>query len=433
MTPPLPEHVFSRICTLDGAVWLDSGDSSDSWSILTWAPTAVHTSLVDWKAFARHHVSPNGSGPCPFQGGVLGYLGYGVGQTVESVPPDGSTPEPPLWLARYEGGLCWHHPTRRWHVAGSDAFQRQANRLLNDAPPPSFPSKPTGIATTQTRESYEAAVRRILAFIGAGDCYQVNLSRPVHVQGVGPSEDAYRRLRQISSARFGAYLRIASDLAILSNSPELLVRVEDGMALAEPIKGTRPRSADPAADERLAEELTTSAKERAELTMIVDLLRNDLGKVAQAGTIITGRRHIRAHAHVHHASRRIRAELRESVDAWDVLAAVLPYGSVTGAPKVRACRRIHELEPHPRGVYCGGIGFVSDGGNARWSVAIRTAVVHGDDARYHVGGGIVAESEPLAEWVETQAKGRALAEALHLQPAIPNSDDVPDRFWSSSN
>jgi anthranilate/para-aminobenzoate synthase component I len=223
---------------------------------------------------------------------------------------------------------------------------------------------------------------------------------------------------------------LASDLAVLSNSPELLVRVHNGMALAEPIKGTRPRAADEQTDARLAAELEASPKERAELTMIVDLLRNDLGKVAQPGTVVAGNRHIQAHANVHHASQRIRAELNAGTDAWDVLAALLPYGSVTGAPKVRACKRIHELESQPRGVYCGGIGFVSDGGDARWSVAIRTAVIHGTNARYHVGGGIVAESEPRAEWLETEAKGLALAKALHPEPALSKEDFDADNFWS---
>lgn len=430
MTPPLPEHVFSHICELSGSVWLDGGASPNGWSILTWSPTDVHTSLTDWQSFARSNIRPATSQGCPFQGGVLGYLGYGVGHTVESVPSDGDTPEPPLWLGRYDGGLCWHHPTRQWHVAGTDAFRRQANQILQAAHQPRFPSQPTGTATTLSSDAYEAAVRRILAFIGEGDCYQINLSRAVHVRGVGPSADAYRRLRNASSARFGAYLRIASDLAVLSNSPELMVRVQDGMALAEPIKGTRPRASDEQTDARLAIELESSPKERAELTMIVDLLRNDLGKVAQPGTVVAGHRHIQAHANVHHASQRIRAELRPGTDAWDVLAAVLPYGSVTGAPKVRACKRIDELETHPRGVYCGGIGFVSDGGDARWSVAIRTAVVHGNNARYHVGGGIVAESEPRAEWLETLAKGLALAKALHPEPALSREDFESDSFWS---
>ncbi|MEQ1501479.1 MAG: chorismate-binding protein, partial [Myxococcota bacterium] len=179
-----------------------------------------------------------------------------------------------------------------------------------------------------------------------------------------------------------------------------------------PIKGTRRRGASLADDARLRSELRDAAKDRAELVMIVDLVRNDLGRVAVVGSVVAGDRVITAHPTVFHAAWPVRAELLPGRDAWDALAATFPPGSVTGAPKVRACQRIAALEPHPRGVYCGAIGYAADGGDARFSVAIRTGVFDGPDARYHVGGGIVVDSDPAAEWDETVAKELALRRAL---------------------
>jgi para-aminobenzoate synthetase component 1 len=158
----------------------------------------------------------------------------------------------------------------------------------------------------------------------------------------------------------------------------------------------------------LIAELRDSPKERAELAMIVDLVRNDLGRISVPGAIRVEPRVIRSHANVHHASQRVHARLKPGIDSWDGLAALFPPGSVTGAPKVSASRKIAELETEPRGVYCGAVGYCS-GARARWSVAIRTAVWDGDSVRWHVGGGIVAGSDPEAEWEETVAKGLALA------------------------
>jgi para-aminobenzoate synthetase component 1 len=416
---PSPEAVFASIAARPGAAWLDGGAGAEGWSILTWGPEEVLVDPRDGPRAGRALTAPRSAAPgLPFAGGALGYLGYGAGAEVEAVPREAPTDEPPVWLGRYPGGLCFHHPTRAWHVGGTPAFRDEARALLAAAAPLSPPPPPTPTtARTLSPARHAAAVRRALEWIAAGDCYQVNLTRAVHVRGAGDPWAAYRRLRAASDARFGAFLRLDPRLAVLSNSPELLVRVEDGLALSEPIKGTRPRAADPAADAALLAELEASDKERAELTMIVDLLRNDLGRVARAGGVRAGARRLASHARVHHASQPVRAELRPGVDAWGVLAALLPFGSITGAPKVRACQRIAALEEGPRGVYCGALGYVADGGAARWSVAIRAAVFRDGDARYHVGGGIVADSEPAAEWAETEAKGAALAEALGIGAA----------------
>jgi anthranilate/para-aminobenzoate synthase component I len=262
-------------------------------------------------------------------------------------------------------------------------------------------------------------VSRALDAIAAGDVYQLNLSRPVFVPGAHDAWQVWRRLRAASAPERGAFLRLRPDLAVLSHSPETFLDLRDGRLRTVPIKGTRPRSAD---DDAALAALLTSEKERAELTMIVDLCRNDLGRVAAPGTVEAGVRRLRSHPYVHHAEQAVTATLAPGLDAWDALAAAFPPGSVTGCPKVAATHLIRALEPGARGVYCGAIGFVSASGSAAWSVAIRTAVVGPDAARYHVGGGIVADSTPPAEWEETEAKGVLLAHALGVAPySAPSS------------
>jgi para-aminobenzoate synthetase component 1 len=351
---------------------------------------------------------------------------------VERIPAQGPTPEPEVSLSRYEGALCYRHEDRTWHPAGSASFRRAARRVLAGASPlaPPPPAPLIRSARTVRRGVFEDRVRQVLAWIAAGDCYQVNLTRSVHLDGAGDPWGAWRRLRRISGAAYGAWLALP-DATILCNSPELFLQVDGREVSSYPIKGTRPRHADPVVDHAMAGELRRSEKERAELTMIVDLVRNDLGRIAIPGTVRWEPRRVTAHANVHHASQRVSARLVDDADAWTTLQATFPPGSVTGAPKVRACQRIAELEDGPRGVYCGAIGYVADGGNSAWNVAIRTAVWRGDAVRYHVGGGIVADSDPTAEWWETVHKGTILGRAFAGSPhpdVLP--EDVPRGYCS---
>lgn len=408
-----PEQVFAQIAHRPGAVWLDGGAAPTGWSILAWDPTEIHTDGKDWPLVGRARVG-SGASEVPFAGGCIGYLGFGAGHRVDAVPPQGVTDEPEIWLARYAGGLCYRHADHSWHPAGDADFVAKARHRLDDArgldaPAPALPG-PEGITTP--RDRYETAVVQLLELIAAGDCYQVNLSRPVFLADVGDPWPAYRRLRAHSAPSYGAFLRIDDRRCVLSNSPELFLSVRGQRVVSEPVKGTRPRGRDPVTDLDLSEALRRSSKDRAELTMIVDLVRNDLGRVAVAGTVSTRGRQITAHANVHHAAQEVSATLKADLDVWDALAAAFPPGSVTGAPKIRACQRIQELEESPRGVYCGAVGYVADGGDATWSVAIRTALWNGDTVRYHVGGGIVSASSPADEWEETVAKGTALAAAF---------------------
>jgi len=411
---PSPCSVFDRLRTRPGAVWLDGGREPYGWSILAWDPVEVVVDGADWPEVGRRlsgRADPDG---LPFSGGCLGYLGYGAGHRVETVPAEPPTPEPEIWLGRFEGGLCFRHRDRTWHAGGTPSFLRRASQVLEATVPAPAPNPAPAITARHTtdRARYEALVRRIQDLIAAGDCYQVNLTRPVILEGAGDAWEAYRRLRTLSSAAYGAWLTLAPGLFVLSNSPELFLAVRGRRLASRPIKGTRPRGADAARDAALAAELWDSDKDRAELAMIVDLVRNDLGRVSSPGSVDALPRALTTHANVHHTSATVRGTLEPGRDAWDALAALFPPGSVTGAPKVRACQRIAELEADPRGVYCGAIGFVSATGAASWSVAIRTAVASGDRLRYHVGGGIVADSDPDAEWWETVHKGAALERAF---------------------
>lgn len=382
--------------------------------MLAWDPTEVVREAADWVEAGRARTRVvSGHEGLPFVGGCLGYVGYGAGHAVAPVPRSAPTWEPEVWLGRYDGALLFHGPTRTWVAAGTATFRADAARRVTTATALPPPGAPTGLALPGwSRAAYEDAVRRTQELIRDGDVYQLNVTRVAHARGVGSAFDAMRRLRTTSRPERGAWLVLDDGVCVASNSPERLLDVDGRLATTTPIKGTRPRDPDPDKDAAAARELMSSAKERAELTMIVDLCRNDLGRVAVPGSVTVGVRTPTAHTNVHHASQAVRATLLPGVDAWDALAAVFPPGSVTGAPKIRACTRIAELEPEPRGVYCGAIGFVSDHGRASWSVAIRTAVFRGDEARWHIGSGIVADSDPSAEWEETVAKGTLLAAAI---------------------
>lgn len=395
-----------------GTIWLDGGDAS--WSILVWGPSDVVRSADGWAEAGRARTRDVDADPTlPFVGGCVGYVGYGAGHAVAPVPACAPAWEPEVWLGRYDGALLFHGPTRRWVAVGPAAFRTDAARRVRSATPLPPPAPPTGWPLPGwSRDAYVDAVRRTQDLIRDGDVYQLNITRVAHARGVADAFEAMRRLRANSRPERAAWLVLDDGVAVASNSPERLLDVVGRTATTTPIKGTRPRHADPAEDAAAVVALMASEKERAELTMIVDLCRNDLGRVAVPSTVRVGPRTATSFTNVHHASQSVTATLRPDIDTWAALAAVFPPGSVTGAPKIRACQRIAELEPEPRGVYCGAIGFASDHRRASWSVAIRTAVFRGDEARWHIGSGIVADSDPVAEWEETIAKGTLLAAAI---------------------
>jgi anthranilate synthase component 1 len=253
-----------------------------------------------------------------------------------------------------------------------------------------------------------------LAHIAAGDVYQANLSRAWHANlraGVS-SHDLYRRLRRANPAPFGG-LAILDDREIISSSPERLIAVRDGVVSTRPIAGTRPRRLDRADDAVRQRELLSHPKERAEHVMLIDLERNDLGRICEAGTVeVDEFMTLESYAHVHHIVSNVRGRLRPDVTPGQAIAAVFPGGTITGCPKVRCMQIIAELEGVPRGAYTGSMGYLNRDGSMDLNILIRTLEVHGRQVTLRAGAGIVADSDPLRELEETRAKARGLIRAL---------------------
>jgi para-aminobenzoate synthetase component 1 len=259
---------------------------------------------------------------------------------------------------------------------------------------------------------YAAAFSQVQAHLQAGDCYQVNLAQCFTAQLQGGAWPLVSALRALSPAPFAAYLNLPAG-EILSASPERFLQVQGQTVRTEPIKGTQPRGATPAEDQRRADDLCHSEKDRAENVMIVDLLRNDLAKVCMPGSVVVEALcELQRFAQVQHLVSRVRGQLRIGLDALDALRAALPGGSVTGAPKRRALEIIDALEPARRGVYCGSIAYLSFAGQLDSNIAIRTLTCRQGELRFWAGGGIVADSTAEAEYQESYAKARALLELL---------------------
>ena len=349
-------------------------------------------------------------GTPPFTGGWIVALGYGLGASFEPHGHAHATRHrahadafPQAVLFRSDDAWCLEHATGLLHRVGN--------------PPPLAETTRTNawhlgrLSEDEADSHYAAQVARTVEYIRAGDAFQANLARRFRSTLAGCARSFARDAIVRNGAWFGALIDLPDGGTLVSMSPELFLRVKpDGTVTTRPIKGTRPAST-PAA------ELDASEKDAAELAMIVDLMRNDLGRVAEFGSVeVKTGRMLETHTTVHHGVAEVRARLSAGTSWTDLLAATFPPGSVTGAPKVRAMQIIDELELEPRGFYCGALGFVSRSGHAGLSVAIRTAQISApaeDGVRgvlYHAGCGIVADSEPFAEVAETHAKARALAQ-----------------------
>jgi aminodeoxychorismate synthase component I len=282
----------------------------------------------------------------------------------------------------------------------------------------------------QTREEFEARVARAQEYVAAGDIYQVNLAQKFNTRFTGNPYRLFEHLLARSPAPGGAFLDFG-DTQILSASPELFLRIRGRHITTRPIKGTRPRSRDPVRDEQLAFELQTDPKEQAELVMITDLERNDLGQICDYGSVtVTQLMHLERYAQVFHLVSTIEGMLRPEVDALDAVRACIPGGSISGAPKKRACEIIKELEPCDRGIYTGLIGYFDDNGDAAFSIAIRTMVLEGENLHFSVGSGITAGSVPAREYEETLHKAAGLEMALEAYQA-QFEQDLRTTFTSS--
>jgi para-aminobenzoate synthetase component I len=389
-----------------------------------------------WRSFARKRSGgPAGLPNVPFSGGAVGYWAYDFGRRLERLPSIAADDLglPDVMLALYDVvGAYDHEAGRAWAISsglpleGAAGERRAAERLdgfvkllATRRGQAAAPARETLAhpQSTFTPDGYRAAVQRVKDLIAAGDLFQANLSQRWTLP-VEPAEPVARALALTESlatcspsphaAFFGA-----GDHAIASASPERFFELRGRRVETRPIKGTRPRGADPGEDRRLAQELLASAKDRAENVMIVDVLRNDLGRVCETGSVETvALCELEAFAQVFHLTSTVTGTLAEGRDAFDLLHASFPGGSITGAPKIRAMEVLERLEPVRRHLYTGSIGYLDWSGDADWSIAIRTAIVTRQAIHFAAGGGVTADSDPDAEYRETLDKAEGMRLAL---------------------
>ncbi|MGY3569465.1 aminodeoxychorismate synthase component I [Vibrio paucivorans] len=346
----------------------------------------------------------------PFIGGAVGYFAYDLGRHVETLPSvaESDINAPDMAVGIYDWAvIADHHNKAAWLVgvelearwqwlsthlektlsSKSQSFQLQGNWRSN-----------------MSQQSYAEKFAQVQEYLLSGDCYQINLAQRFSADYQGSEWDAYKKLEQVNLAPFSAFIR-TENAAILSVSPERFLQVHDNKIETKPIKGTRPRSDDPTIDARYANDLAHAEKDQAENLMIVDLLRNDVGRVAKPGSVHVPKLFdIESFPAVHHLVSTIRAELDVQYSPADLLRASFPGGSITGAPKVRAMEIIEELEPHRRSAYCGSIGYISRHGRMDTSITIRTLVAEQNRIYAWAGGGVVADSQCDSEYQETLDK-----------------------------
>ncbi|MGF1711245.1 aminodeoxychorismate synthase component I [Vibrio kagoshimensis] len=348
----------------------------------------------------------------PFVGGALGYFSYDLGRRVESLPDiathDIATPDMAVGL--YEWAIIVDHQTQSACVVGLN-IQKHWDWLTSQGEGSSTNQQDLQDFTltspwvsNMSQEDYGNKFAQVQEYLLSGDCYQINLAQRFKASYRGSEWQAYNTLEQYNSAPFSAFIRMANS-SILSISPERFLKLNSDTIETKPIKGTRPRSLDTTQDLENARDLSVAEKDQAENLMIVDLLRNDIGRVAKPGTVHVPKLFdIESFPAVHHLVSTIRANLDDSYRASDLLRACFPGGSITGAPKIRAMQIIEELEPHRRSAYCGSIGYISRNGNMDTSITIRTLVAENNNLYAWAGGGVVADSECDSEYQETLDK-----------------------------
>jgi len=364
----------------------------------------------------------------PFQGGLAGLFGYGLAHAVERFPrpPIDEFRTPDLAVGLYDWVVALDHTAdRAWLIAHSPERMAWAKTQLHGGPIlarsrpavepvtgmhplPGYPH----VFSNFARASYQRTIGTAVEYVHAGDCFQVNVAQRLLTRSVGSPLELYGRLRERNPAPFAAYFDMGGHV-VASASPERFLKVEGRNVETCPIKGTRPRGGDAASDAAIAAELARSSKDRAENVMIVDLLRNDLGRVCEYGSVLVPRVcEVESFRFVHHLVSTVTGTLRAERTALDLMRATFPGGSVTGAPKVRALEIISELEGVARGPYCGSIGYISGGGAMDSSILIRTFTASGGWLQFPVGGGIVADSDPAREYEETLHKAAGLLASI---------------------
>lgn len=458
-------RVAKKLVHLPGAIFLDSAADPGRYSFLSATPSIWLRSkngLIRRKArgepgsragekrqnpfhillnYLKEEERVTVPGLPPFQGGAAGLFGYELLQHIEKVPlariDDFQLPD--MAVGIYDWVIGFDHQTSRSWLISTGYPERGAQRearahqranevmaLLDRAGPSHkalpggsfrpavqkpFPGIP-GLWSNFTKEEYLEKARKAIEYVHAGDCFQVNLAQRLLLHGVEDPFDLYLRLRERNPAPFSAYLWTGEE-AILSSSPERFLKVTDRMVETRPIKGTRPCGTSPVEDMWLREDLRHSEKDQAENVMIVDLLRNDLGRVCQYGSIKVDQLcSMETYRYVHHLVSVVTGSLRPEMTLIDLFQAAFPGGSITGAPKVRAMEIISELEPTVRGPYCGSIGYLGFNGFMDTNLLIRTITVKNGWAQFPVGGGIVSDSQPISEWEETLHKAEGMIRAF---------------------
>ena len=455
---PVPDarEVFHRLRGMPHCVWLDSARqhptlgrysflSADPFDYFE-LPVEGHDALAVLGERLSPYSSPKLAGLPPFQGGAAGMISYDLGRQLERLPRP-RTDEfqlPALAVGLYDVVLAWDHlESRAWIVSHGwperqgDARRHRAQQRLDQfrtwltaEPQPVGPRAGDravrseslvpqyavgaipGLTSTFSRDAYLQAIRRAIDYIVAGDIFQVNLSQRLLFPAHDDAGDLYLRLRERNPATFAGYFDLG-EFQIASASPERFLCVADGQAEARPIKGTRQRTSWPEADLFAGDELRASEKDRAENVMIVDLLRNDLSRVCRPESVqVSQLCELESYEFVQHLVSAVRGTLSEGCRPLDVLRAAFPGGSITGAPKVRAMQIIAELEPPARGAYCGSLAYLGFDGSLDASILIRTITAGRGWWQFPVGGGIVAQSLPAAEYDETWHKAEGLLRSL---------------------
>ena len=425
----LPCSTVLRVCGNEISV-LQQGETVESLN---------STDPLAWiESFHQRYRAPDLHGLPRFTGGLVGYFGY---DTVRYIEPRLSGFDrqdvigcPDILLMVSDELLVFDNLAGTLllivHVnpAREDAFRYAQARLdelaatlrsaVNaygkDAAIPQRVVQETDFISGFTQEGFESAVKRIKDYILEGDAMQVVLSQRMSIPYEAPPLDLYRALRSLNPSPYMFYLNLG-DFHVVGSSPEILVRLEDGMVTLRPIAGTRPRGRDEEEDLCLEAELLTDPKELAEHLMLIDLGRNDAGRVCEIGSVrLTEKMVIERYSHVMHIVSNVTGNIRSGMSAIDVLRATFPAGTVSGAPKIRAMEIIDELEPVKRGIYAGAVGYLSWSGNMDTAIAIRTAVIKDGTLHIQAGAGIVADSVPTNEWHETLNKGRAIFRAVAM-------------------
>jgi len=437
-------ELFAKIANWPWAVFLDSGQPTSQFGRYD---IMVANPFVRLVTNGEHTVIADAIGECtsssdpfkllkdtlisyqiaktelPFEGGAIGYFTYDLARRVEHLPSISLDAEnmPQMMVGIYDWALVVDHQLRySYLVSHGMSAQTELDwsglcalfeEPLKTSPQTEFKIN-SALQSNMDYIQYGAAFNRVKHYIQEGDCYQVNLAQRFSANASGDAWSAYVALREISPAPFMSYMNLGNGqlpLQVLSASPERFLQVHGNHVETRPIKGTRPRSDDADEDASNANDLQNSPKDRAENLMIVDLLRNDISKVCEIGSVRADKLFaLESFANVHHLVSTVTGKLAEDQTSIDLLRACFPGGSITGAPKLRSMEIIEELEPNCRGLYCGAIGYIGFDGNMDTNIAIRTAVYSNDEIRFYAGGGVVADSELSKEYRETLDKASSM-------------------------